>query len=173
MLLRHRLLRPACLPIPPPGQSLETQKTYGPASWSKHRIRLLSVTKQARCLASRRRPSSPCTIYRCSSARSARAIFISNKIFCARSWSCRPASVSFTLRPRRSNSRHSSSCSSDLMAWLTADCVMKSSRAANVKLPTRASVVNARSFRLSMIGVMLLGRALMPLPSKTCASYAR
>lgn len=38
--VKHRLLRPACLPIPPPGQSAETEKTHALALWGKHRIHL-------------------------------------------------------------------------------------------------------------------------------------
>jgi hypothetical protein len=37
------------------------------------------------------------------------------------------------------------------MAWLTADCVRKSSLAARVKLPHRAKAANAFNWRLSMV----------------------
>jgi len=108
-----------------------------------------------------------CTPGRSIAFRSARASCISSRIRVAYSSRCRPDCVSCARRPSRSKRRQPSSSSKDLMAWLTADCVRKSSRAVCEKLQQRARVTKASSLRLSRIGLLRISEC------STGHSYSR
>ena len=77
--------------------------------------------------------------------------------FSATGWNSRPASVSWTRRVVRSNSRNPKTPSSSLISTLTADCVRCRRLAAAVKLPTlrdsekRAHLLQGDIHRISFI----------------------
>ena len=57
-----------------------------------------------------------------------------------------PSSVSFTPARERVSTAKPSSCSSEFMAWLTADWVQPSSAAARVRLPSSTTAARVSYF---------------------------